>query len=314
MKHCQYITISLLALLLLSLAACGGTPPPPPPTTAPPAAAETPAKEEAAAETPAAVAETPAKEEAAAETPDGAAIIHKMEEAVKATESAHLTVAFQLPTIKGGLDGTLEAWAQRPDKARIEATSSDLQINGSVVGSNAEAGWVYSAFRNTLYTAPAFIGTAHLPGQLEARQVIKMVRKVWDQGSLGEIEATLTGNEEVNGRNCYVVAVVSKDEDDESTLKGISGTFWVDQETYLPQQIELNIVQDDLSGTGLIIVQGEIETGIEIDEAQFTFEPPADATVVSFDAPGPEVAPDAGAGAHPGNIDPQEPGNTQQTE
>ncbi len=261
------ITISLL-FLLAGLIACGGSESPP--------AQDSPAEAEA----------PDGNELAETELPDGNELVEKMEAAMKGTNSVHFTVAFQLATAQGGIDGTLEVWAERLSNLRVEVTSDTEEVNASIVGSNETESWIYNPAQSLFYKASKFISTAHLPGQPELRRVIKMAREAWNEGTLGQIEATTLGSEQANGRDTYKVEVVKPEDDEESALAGATIIFWIDQETSLPQQIEVILEQEGVSANGLVILQGEMEKDQALDASLFTFEPPEETEVIKLGSGG----------------------------
>jgi len=263
-----YVMLSLG--LLLGLVACGSATPAAPP----------------AEPTKAAEAAKPAAEAGQA---DGQELIKKMEAAVKALDKAHFTVAFQMATKAGGIKGSVQVWANRANKnVRIEFTSETEDIKGSIIGSNDTQGWVYAPKQNVFYTsAKYFMANPHLADQPEMQEINSTLREIWNKGSLGPVETTVTGSENVNGRDTYMVKTVSKETSEDSLLTEETGTIWIDKETFLPQQIELELVQQTATGTvsgkGLAILQGAIEQ-TEIEASMFTFTPPAGTDVVDVDA------------------------------
>jgi len=257
-----YIIMSLG--LLLGLVACSSATPAAPP----------------AEPTKAAEAAKPAAEAGQA---DGQELIKKMEAAVKALDKAHFTVAFQMATKGGGIKGSVVVWGKKPNNLRVEFTSETEDLKGMIIGANEKQGWIYSTKNQALATSSHFMANAYLATQPELRKVNKTLREIWDKGTLGTVEATVTGSETVNGRDTYVVKTVSKETSADSLLTESSGTVWIDKETFLPQQAELEVKQQDVSGKGLAVLQGQIDQA-EIEASMFTFTPPAGTNVVDVDA------------------------------
>lgn len=278
-RHYMTLIIALF-LLLVTVVACNGEEPSPPATE---------------------VTST------STDLPDGAELISKMEEAIDNLDQAHFNVAFQLSKADGGeLEGSMEAWRQQPSNTRYEITSETPILNGLIIGSNDTQYWAHSPELKALYVSSNIMGSPYLPGQPEARTVLRVLRKIQQEGGLSaNLEATTQGTEETNSRQTYKVESVFKDTGDpETSLEGIKMTFWVDQENFLPQKFQLDIEQDEVRGRASAILQGEIEPSSTLEASLFTFEASGEVVTVDVDklvgietaAPDTEQAPEPAEG------------------
>lgn len=254
----RVITLTcFLLLLLMSLAACqnGETPP-----------------------------ATPGGGGASSDLPDGTELIGQMETAINTIEQAYFNMAFRLATTNGLLEGSIEAWRQQPDRTRYEVTSEAAILNGLVVGSNETQNWAYSPELEVFYVAPDTMGAPFLPGESEARTVLRALDRLQEDGLKESVNATTLGTEEVNGRNTYKVETTFKDVGEpEASLEGVTILFWIDQENSHPHRLEFQMKEGDMVSGGTIVLQGEIDQSGAIDDSLFSFEPPASARLVDME-------------------------------
>lgn len=282
----RYMTLIIgLLLLLVGVVACGSEEPSPGGEDSSPSVSE----------------------ETSTDLPDGAELIGKMEEAIDNLDQAHFKMAFQLSKADGEqLEGSMDAWRQQPNNTRYEITSETPILNGLIIGSNEAQYWAHSPQLKALYVSSDIMGSPYLPGQPEARTVLRVLRKIQEEGGLsGNVEAVTQGTEEANSRQTYKVESTFKDTGDpETSLEGIKITFWVDQENSLPQKFQIDIEQGNVTGRASAILQGDIDQSETLDASLFTFEASGDVVTVDVDqlvgikteAPDTEEAPEPAEG------------------
>lgn len=247
----RYTTIISLVLLLLLLAACGGS-----------------GGEE----------ESSAPEGA----PSGSELISKMQDAVKAIDKGHFTSEFQMATSDGGVKGTIETWAERASNTRAQFSSETAELNGMIMGSNEAESWVYSADQNTLYIFAGTPGTPNLVSQPEVDQAFWYATTLWEQG-FDNTEATTVGDEEVNGHQTYKVEVTYKETSNpEIRVDGLTTTYWIDKESYLPQKAEISLKIAGITAKGIVALQGEIATDEALEASLFSYQAAEGTDVVNF--------------------------------
>lgn len=219
------------------------------------------------------------------ELPDGAELISKMEEAINGLNNAHYNAAFQLSTDDGQLEGTMEVWQEGSNNRRYEFTSPSDVVNGLIIGSNETQYWAYSPKLNAFYVSSDVFGSPFLPGESEARSVLRLIDRIQAEGGLSEtLNAATQGAEQINSRDTYQVETTFKDPGEaEVSLEGVSLLFWVDQESFLPQQVQLKVEEQGVSGRGTVILQGEIQQDEAFDASLFSFEPEGDTATVNMD-------------------------------
>jgi outer membrane lipoprotein-sorting protein len=239
------VTVISLLLLVVGLASCGGGAATPPPQ----------------------------------EGPSGEELITKMKEAVKAVNSAHFTADFQVASPEGPVKGTVEFWGERPGKMRGEVTSETASVNGVIGVTDGQKGWAYNPNENIVLISDKSQYKAQLRDQPELREIANFAEKMLDRG-FDNTEAVNQGAEEVNGRNTYKVQVTYGESDPE--LKGVTGVFWVDQETFLPQRVEVTVEREGMTVGGFVALKGEIAKDESIDAAKFTFDIPQGADVLDL--------------------------------
>ncbi len=216
------------------------------------------------------------------ESLSGAELVSKMEEAVKATKSAHLTVNFQVASAEGPVKGTIEFWGERPGKMRAEVKAELPSIDGIVAVTDGQQGWAYNAREKLVLVGDKSQYKSQLRDQPELRSILEFAEKIVDRG-FTNTEAVVQGTEQVNGRNTHKVQVTYAQTDDpELDLSGITATFWIDQETFLPQRVEMTVDRDGFTASGLAEVQGDMGRDAAVDAALFTFTPPPGTTVMDL--------------------------------
>lgn len=210
--------------------------------------------------------------------PAGSELVSKMNDAVKAVNSANFSAEFQFATVDGPVKGTFQFWGERPDKTRVEITSDDESLNGMVAVTSDGQGSAYSPSENLFLVAEGNQLKTQLNEQPELRDILTFAEQIYDEG-LENTQAESKGAETVNGRETEKVEVKY----DNSDLEGVTVIYYIDKETFLPQKIETNITRDGFTVSGFALLTGDPSTDAAIDVAQFTFTPPADATVLDLE-------------------------------
>ncbi len=236
-----------LLLLIVGVAACGGKPTPP-----------------------------------HHEGPTGDELVTKMKKAVKAVNKTHFTVEFQIGSVKGPIKGTVEFWGERPDNMRAEVVSELSSIDGIVAVSNSQKGWAYNPKEKLAIVSDQSQYKSQLRDQPELRSILDFAEKMVDRG-FDNTESINLGAEQVNGRDTYKVQVTyGESSDPELDLEDVTAIFWIDQQTFLPQRVEITIKRDALIVSGFVVLQGDIAKNQAIDALQFTFSFPKGATVLDM--------------------------------
>lgn len=216
------------------------------------------------------------------EGPPGDELVAKMKEAVKAVNSAHFTVQFQVASARGPVKGEVEFWGERPDKMRAEVSGEQPSIDGLIAVTDSQKGWAYNPREKLVLVADTSQYKSQLRDQPELREIVTFGEKIIDRG-FDDTEAVNLGAEQVNGRDTYKVQVTyGQPADPELDLEGVTAIFWIDQETYLPQRIEMNIERGTFTASGFAVLKGDIAQDQPIDPAQFAFTVPAGATVLDL--------------------------------
>jgi outer membrane lipoprotein-sorting protein len=270
----RYIPIISLVLLLLALVACGG---------------DDGSESSEGSESSGSDQESSAPDSEPEEELSGNELITKMEEAVKAIDKAHWTTEFQMATSDGGVNGTIESWGTRASNTRTQFTSETAELNGMIIGSNENESWVYSADQDTVYIFAGLPGTPNLVSQPEVDQAFWYATTLWEDG-FDDTEASIVGSEEVNGHQTHEVEVTYKESSNENiSLDGLTTTYWIDKESYLPQKAEMSLKLGDITAKGTVALQGEKATDEAMDASLFTYQPAEGTNVVNF-ADGEEIS------------------------
>lgn len=110
--------------------------------------------------------------------------------------------------LQGGVEIPFKQYAAAPNKFKIEATFQGMSF---IQAYNGEEGWTLNAFVGQ--TEPQAMSEDELKAVKVQADYEGMLWNWKDKGYV----ATLEANEEVEGADCYVVKVVSKDGDEYST-------------------------------------------------------------------------------------------------
>lgn len=259
-----------LTLVLLAVLACSWITPAPTEEADPPDSVDNSAQ--------------PAEEAVAADSgmTDGQALIVKMEEAIKAANGIELTMQFQMATSAGGVRGWINTWAERPSQLKVEVNSETADINGATLNIDDISGWIYSPYQQTFYFSQNYPGTPHLADQPELHQVVNYARQVWEQGGLGEIEATILGEEMVGSWMTTQVEVIPEQSIEMAQLDEVRLLLWIEQTDFLPRKIELQAQFGELTGKGRLTAK-TLLLNPTLDPTIFQFEAPADADTIVVD-------------------------------
>lgn len=240
---------------------------------------EVEAEPEAEAET-----EPEAEAESEAEPPTGDELIANMQAAMENASSVQFTADFQIATPDGPTAGTLSVAAERPGKFRAEITSEDIaEINGLLAVSNEEMGWIYNPVEELVVVDDKSQFNSQFDSQPELREVVDFGEEMVAEGFDDNTTAEILGEEDIAGRATYQVQVTYTAPASEAVdLTSVTPIFWIDQETYLPQRIEITISEGDVTVSGFMVVTDPVVVDEDIDDAMFTFEPPEGTTVLDL--------------------------------
>lgn len=218
--------------------------------------------------------------------PTAEEIVAEMEAAREATTSAHATVAFDFTSpdqsgrivVEGWTEQTGETDAAGKPISRMRAVvleASEKALEGTVAVSDGTTFWLYNQAENTVVTGEA--GAMKEAVATTPAGAATMLTDMVAQG-LDAVDLEVLGSEQVAGKDTWKVKVTPRAETSaQLQLDGmIEGTMWVDTELALPLKLALDA--SDL-GSGTVEVRS-IETNKDIDDASFTFTPPAGATVI----------------------------------
>lgn len=269
-KRMSSLLLFQLTLLLLAALACSWITPAPTEEADPPDSVDTSSQ-------PAAEAIT-----ADSDLTDGQALIVKMEEAIKAANGVELTLQFQMATSAGGVRGHINSWAERPSQLKVEVNSENVDINGATLNIDDISGWIYSPYQRTFYFSQNYPGTPHLADQPELHQVANYARQVWEQGGLGEIEATVLGEERIGSWLTTQVEVIPEESAEMAQLDEVRLLLWIEQTDFLPRKIELQARFGELTGKGSLVVQ-TLLLNPTLEPTLFQFEAPAEADTIVVD-------------------------------
>ncbi len=244
----RYITITILVLFMFNLVACGGG----------------------------------EKKPVASTGPSGDELVKKMNEVIKTAKSTSFTAEFQVGSISGPVKGTLKAWGERPGKMRAEIQSDNVNINGFMAVADGQKGWAYNPMEKLVVVGEKSKYKTQLRDMPELREIVDFGEKIIDRG-FDNTKSVNQGAEKVNNADTYKVKVeYDKSSDPKLDLTGVTATFWVDQKTYFPQRIEVNVSREGLTVGGWAALKGELTIDKPIEATQFMFEPPAGATVIDL--------------------------------
>ncbi len=205
----------------------------------------------------------------------GIELVQKMEANINNINGVHFSIKFKANSADGPIDGIIKFWGQRDGKMRLEVTSESASLNGTIIIADGQQILVYKPNEKLVVIAgkgqyQALL--AELPGLGE---MLYLLRQIFARGFEG-VSADNLGTEQINGRQAYKVQVGYKTPADLTTeLKNVTTIFWIDVESFLPQQLEIMVQKDGLTADALITATSDIITNQPIDPGTFIFEPPA---------------------------------------
>jgi outer membrane lipoprotein-sorting protein len=213
-------------------------------------------------------------------------------ETIETIDDAHAVVEISIDTVDKDESATIEVWGRRsedgPGAFRVNVLeASNEKAANAVVVSDGETLWAYSPAETKV-----FIGTAE-----EAKKMMADKQPYMDKFDKGDFEhpdnpdeavAKLQEYFEISLSNTELVAdsaarllvlnPIPEKMPAEYVAVGGLINLWIDESRSVPLVVEFT---GSSFGEGKITVKYlEINSGV--DEALFSFEPPADAEVVSF--------------------------------
>lgn len=202
-------------------------------------------------------------------------IVAKMRETLNNTEDAHVVVSAELNASGKEISGKAEVWEKSPNMFRAEVLeASQPEVVGAVLVSDGEQGWYYDPGRNKVMIGEVDELETPLPQQMlaELQEVI--------QGVLDNSDVELLGEEEVVGRDAYVLALSAKEDAEHQIFPGNGlATIWVDKEQWF---ILKATYEADVFGQGSMVVESfELNPGLADD--LFSFQVPEGAEVVTVE-------------------------------
>lgn len=214
--------------------------------------------------------------------PTGVELLDKMQEKMKTTNSAHLTLRFQVASPLGPVTGTAEFWSQRPGMRRIQLRSDQGAVDGIIAVTAGDQGWAYSKRDDLVLVADRSLLQSQFARQPELREIAGFLDKLLARG-FADTDAVNLGAASVNGRETYKVQVTFKPTADPAQkLENIGAIFFIDAASYLPQRVEVEVMHAEFTVRGFAEVDGDIELDPVLDAAIFTFTPPDGAAVVNL--------------------------------
>lgn len=213
-------------------------------------------------------------------------------ETLESIEDAHAVIEIDINTVDKDESATLEVWGRRgedsPGAFRVVVlTSSNEKAADAVIVSDGETVWAYSPTEGKV-----FVGTAE-----EAKKMMAEKRAEMDQFDKGNFEhpenpteavetlkeyfdLALSQTEEVGNASARLVILNPIPEKMPAEYTAVGGliNLWIDENRSVPLAVEFT---DSSFGEGKINVK-ELEINAGVDEALFTFEPPADAEIVTM--------------------------------
>lgn len=177
-----------------------------------------------------------------------------------------------------------KSWYQAPNHWRVEAIGKVLDAGGKEIPGRAWHGvslsdgsdmWNYDVLKNTVVinSAPS---TPSGPGSLSPFGEVSMDRLL--QLASTCFDPKVTGSATIAGRATYVVDL-GPTKCPSASAPEMNGRLvvWIDKETFFVLKQEQHSTEDDTIITTREVTQ--IQYNVPIDPAQFTFTPPAGATV-----------------------------------
>ena len=203
-------------------------------------------------------------------------IVAKMQETVDGTQDAHAIVVADVNVQGVQLSVKAELWEQAPNKVRAQVLeASQPGLVGTMLVSDGENGWFYEPARNQVTVGAVEAMDTPLP-----REVLVGLQEVIQQ-VLNAADVELAGEETLAGRDAYKLVANPKEDAAEPLFPGNgTATVWVDKDQWIVLKAEYVA---SAFGQGALEVQSfELNPGLSPD--LFTFEVPADATVVYAEA------------------------------
>jgi outer membrane lipoprotein-sorting protein len=209
-------------------------------------------------------------------TPDGAQVLAKAGAAFNGAKTLHalLNISITGSAFSGTLNA--EVWNEVPAKERTVVQQSTLaQLpSGEITVSNGKQVWQYDPSTKIVYTATVG-GTATNPNaeQDTSQFLLRLVRSIFNSSNATLVSSTAS----VKGHAVYDVHV------EQSVQAGTerfsyTGEVYLDKSTYLP--VEAVITVQGFGQTTIDFLM--LELNRPVDEALFTFVPPAGVKVQPF--------------------------------
>jgi outer membrane lipoprotein-sorting protein len=213
-------------------------------------------------------------------------------ETLETIEDAHAVVEINIDTVEKDESATIEVWGRRnedgPGAFRIYVRdSSDNKADEAIIVSDGENLWAYAPAEGK-----AFVGTAE-----EAKKLMSEKQPYMDKFDKSDFEHPETPREAVELLQEYFDLTLANTElvaDTPSRLLilnpipeqmpaeylAVGGliNLWIDKNLSLPMAVEFT---GSSFGEGKITVK-DLEINAGVDEALFTFAPPADAEIVTI--------------------------------
>jgi len=213
---------------------------------------------------------------------NGSTLISNMETALKTVKTGQFTAEFAMSTVADDMTGILYIWGEQPNKLHVVVESDLLDLDGSTITVDHIAGWVYSPAQKTFYFSRNYPGTPHLTNQPMLHQLAEYARLVWEQDGLGKTEATIMGEETINGQKAYQVRVIPQNQFTPEFLQEIQLLIWLDQKTYLPWRIDIEASFQDKVRQGKLTIT-DMTINQPINPAMFAYTIPADKGLIVVD-------------------------------
>lgn len=209
-------------------------------------------------------------------TPDGAQVLAKANAAFNGAKTLHALLNINITG--SAFSGTInaEVWNELPAKERTVVRQSTLaQLpGGEITVSNGKQVWQYDPSQKVVYTAPVG-GTGTNPGaqQNTSQFLLTLVRSVFSSSNATLVSSSAS----INGRAVYDVHV---EQSVQATGERFSytGEVYLGKITYLPVETVITV-----QGFGQTTIDfSMLELNQPVDEALFTFVPPAGVKVQPF--------------------------------
>ncbi len=201
---------------------------------------------------------------------DVAELVQNMDKAIKNINGVQFTVEFEVDSVTGPITGTMKFWGEQGRKIRIEISSPVATLDGTIIIADGQQATMYQPHENlvTVVKKEQYNSLlSELPG---VGDIIYLLLQIFNRG-FNNVETLDLGIEQINQRITHKVQIIYRPD---KYLENVTTIFWIDQETFLPQQLRLAATKNNFTAGGIITLINTMIKNKPIDPTKFVFMPP----------------------------------------